>query len=104
MLADSELDYLIGVDAHRDEHVLAVVAAPAGAVVARQAVAADGAGYRQLNVPCTGSRSPKGASTHPRAPTWSASRARARAAARRSAASNANSPAPSTPRSRASQH
>jgi hypothetical protein len=49
MLADSELDYLIGVDAHRDEHVLAVVAAPAGAVVARQAVAADGAGYRQLN-------------------------------------------------------
>jgi transposase len=46
MLAD-ELDYLIGVDTHRDEHVLAVVAAPAGAVVARQAVATDGAGYRQ---------------------------------------------------------
>jgi hypothetical protein len=37
MLAD-ELDYVVGVDTHRDEHVLAVVAAPAGAVVARQAV------------------------------------------------------------------
>ena len=33
MLAD-ELDYVVGVDTHRDEHVLAVVAAPAGAVVA----------------------------------------------------------------------
>jgi hypothetical protein len=31
MLAD-ELDYVIGVDTHRDEHVLAVVTAPAGAV------------------------------------------------------------------------
>jgi len=29
MLAD-ELDYVLGVDTHRDEHVLAVVAAPAG--------------------------------------------------------------------------
>ena len=46
MLAD-ELDYLIGVDTHRDEHVLALVAAPAGAVVARQAVAGKRAGYRQ---------------------------------------------------------
>jgi transposase len=46
MLAD-ELDYLIGVDTHRDEHVLAVVAAPAGAVVARQAAGADGTGYRE---------------------------------------------------------
>jgi hypothetical protein len=33
MLAD-ELDYVIGVDTHRDEHALAVVAAPVGAVVA----------------------------------------------------------------------
>ena len=31
MLAD-ELDYVVGVDTHRDEHVLAVVVAPAGAV------------------------------------------------------------------------
>jgi len=31
MLAD-QLDYVVGVDTHRDEHVLAVVAAPAGLV------------------------------------------------------------------------
>ena len=30
MLAD-ELDYVVGVDTHRDGHVLAVVGAPAGA-------------------------------------------------------------------------
>ena len=41
MLAD-ELDYVIGVDTHRDEHVLAVVAAPAGAVVARRAIEGSG--------------------------------------------------------------
>jgi transposase len=46
MLAD-ELDYVVGVDTHRDEHVLAAVAAPAGAVVARQAVAANARGYRE---------------------------------------------------------
>ena len=45
MLAD-QLDYVIGVDTHLDEHVLAVVAAPAGAVVARRAVAANARGYR----------------------------------------------------------
>ena len=46
MLAD-ELDYVIGVDSHRDEHVLAVVTAPAGAVLARRAIGADGRGYRE---------------------------------------------------------
>ena len=46
MLAD-ELDYVIGVDAHRDEHVLAVVTAPAGAVVARRRIGASGRGYRE---------------------------------------------------------
>ena len=46
MLAD-ELDYVIGVDTHRDEHVLAVVAAPAGAVIAKAAVAANRSGYRE---------------------------------------------------------
>ena len=46
MLAD-ELDYVIGVDTHRDEHVLAVVTAPAGAVVARRAIGADHRGYRE---------------------------------------------------------
>jgi transposase len=44
MLAD-ELDYVVGVDTHLDEHVLAVVAAPSGAVVARRAVGANARGY-----------------------------------------------------------
>jgi transposase len=44
MLAD-ELDYVVGVDTHRDEHVLAVVAAATGAVLARRAVGANGGGY-----------------------------------------------------------
>ncbi len=47
MLAD-ELDYVVGVDTHRDEHVLAVITAPAGAVVAGAAAAASGRGYREL--------------------------------------------------------
>jgi len=47
MLAD-ELDYVVGVDTHRDEHVFAVVAAPAGAVIAGAAAAANGRGYRHL--------------------------------------------------------
>ncbi len=47
MLAD-ELDYVLGVDTHRDEHVLAVVTAPAGAVIAGAAAAANVRGYRQL--------------------------------------------------------
>jgi transposase len=46
MLAD-ELDYVIGVDTHRDEHVLAVVTAPTGAVVARRTIGADRRGYRE---------------------------------------------------------
>lgn len=47
MLAD-ELDYVLGVDTHRDEHVLAVVTAPAGGVIAGAAAAANGRGYREL--------------------------------------------------------
>jgi hypothetical protein len=39
MLAD-ELDYVIGVDTNRDEHVLAVLTATAGAVVAGEALPA----------------------------------------------------------------
>jgi transposase len=46
MLAD-ELDYVVGVDTHRDEHVLAVVAAPVGALVAGKAVRANRRGYRE---------------------------------------------------------
>ena len=44
MLSD-EVDYVVGVDTHRDEHVLAVVAAPSGAVVARRSVRAGARGY-----------------------------------------------------------
>jgi transposase len=44
MLAD-ELDYVVGVDTHLDEHVLAVVAAPSGAVVAQRSVRASARGY-----------------------------------------------------------
>ncbi len=43
MVAD-ELDYVVGVDTHLDEHVLAVGAAPSGAVVARRSVDASGRG------------------------------------------------------------
>jgi transposase len=46
MLAD-ELDYVLGVDTHRDEHVLVALAAPVGAVVARKAVRANAGGYRE---------------------------------------------------------
>jgi transposase len=44
MLAD-ELDYVIGVDTHRDAHVLAVVVAPTGGVVAQRSVKASAGGY-----------------------------------------------------------
>ena len=44
MLAD-EVDYVIGVDTHRDQHTLAVVNAPAGAVVAETVVRASARGY-----------------------------------------------------------
>ena len=44
MLAD-EVDYVVGVDTHRDQHVLAVVASPTGVVVAQRSIAASGRGY-----------------------------------------------------------
>ena len=46
MLAE-KVDYVIGVDTHRDSHALAVVVAPTGAAVAQHAVAADAHGYRE---------------------------------------------------------
>jgi transposase len=46
MLAD-EVDYVIGVDTHRDQHTLAVVVAPTGAVMAQTVVPATGRGYAQ---------------------------------------------------------
>src|SRR6266540_2871782 len=39
MVAD-ELDYVIGIDTHLDEHVLAILAAPSGAVVAQRSISA----------------------------------------------------------------
>ena len=44
MLAD-QLDYMIGVDPHRDEHAVAVVEVRSGVVVFETAVAADSGGY-----------------------------------------------------------
>lgn len=46
MLAD-ELDYVIGVDPHRDTHALAVVSASRGALCFETTVAASEAGYAQ---------------------------------------------------------
>ena len=46
MLAD-EVDYVIGVDTHRDQHTLVVVVAPTGAVLAQTLVRANGRGYAQ---------------------------------------------------------
>jgi transposase len=46
MLAD-EVDYVIGVDTHRDQHTLAVVVAPTGAVLGQTVVRATGRGYAQ---------------------------------------------------------
>jgi transposase len=44
MVAD-ELDYVIGVDTHLDEHVLAVIAASSGAVVAQGSIQTSARGY-----------------------------------------------------------
>jgi transposase len=46
MLAD-ELDFVVGVDTHRDTHTLALVACASGAPVAEATVAATGHGYAQ---------------------------------------------------------
>jgi hypothetical protein len=46
MLAD-ELDYVIGVDPHRDRHALAVVRAATGASLFEVQVAASERGYQQ---------------------------------------------------------
>ena len=46
MLAD-ELDFVVGVDPHRDSHALAVLAVRTGAVVFEAAVTADSGGYAE---------------------------------------------------------
>jgi hypothetical protein len=47
MLAD-QLDFIVGVDPHRDEHALAVVHVLSGAVVFETTVLANGAGYADV--------------------------------------------------------
>ncbi len=47
MLAD-ELDYVVGVDPHRDTHALAVVEVRSGGVVFETSVAANSAGYAEI--------------------------------------------------------
>ena len=39
------VDYVVGVDTHRDEHTLALVEAATGAMVAQRTVSTDGRGY-----------------------------------------------------------
>ncbi len=46
MLAD-EVDYVVGVDTHRDQHVLAVVVASSGAVIAQRSVRSNASGYTE---------------------------------------------------------
>jgi len=46
MLAD-ELDFVVGVDPHRDAHAIGVVEVRSGVVVFESSVAADGAGYAE---------------------------------------------------------
>jgi transposase len=46
MVADG-LDYVVGVDTHRDQHAFAIVEAGSGAVIAQAATAAGADGYRQ---------------------------------------------------------
>lgn len=47
MLAD-QLDYVVGVDPHRDAHALAIVEVRSGVVVLEASVAADRAGYAEV--------------------------------------------------------
>jgi transposase len=44
MLAD-ELDYLVGIDTHRDQHAVAIIDAHTGAVIAQTTTAASAHGY-----------------------------------------------------------
>jgi transposase len=59
MLAD-QLDFVVGVDSHRDTHAVAVVAVPTGVVVLEANIAADSDGYaealRLANVHAPGRR------------------------------------------------
>ncbi len=58
MVAD-ELDYVVGVDTHQDEHTLALVEAATGAVLAQQTVASNSRGYAQALRSAAGGRCPR---------------------------------------------
>ncbi len=49
MVAD-QVDYVVGVDPHRDEHALGVVEVRSGVVVFEAVVAADSGGYAEALV------------------------------------------------------
>jgi hypothetical protein len=70
MLAD-QLDYVVGVDSHRDSHALAVVDVVTGAVVFEATVAATSGGYADAPHSSTSTRT-AGASSRSRAPALSA--------------------------------
>ena len=46
MVAD-EVDYVVGVDTHRDQHAVAIVGAPAGGLVAQRSLRASVCGYAE---------------------------------------------------------
>jgi hypothetical protein len=46
-MLEDQVDYVVGVDTHRDEHVLAVVVASTGAIVAQGSVATTSRGCGQ---------------------------------------------------------
>ena len=66
MLAD-ELDYVIGVDPHRDTHAFAVVDVRSGGVVFEATAVADGEGYAERAASCRRSTRPAGAPSRSRA-------------------------------------
>ena len=49
MLAD-QLDYIVGVDPHRDSHALAVVHVQSGSVIFESTVAADSDGLSLIHI------------------------------------------------------
>jgi hypothetical protein len=62
------VDYVVGVDTHRDEHTLALVEAATGTVIAQRAVAANGAAATHRRFDSLSSRLTPAASGRSRAP------------------------------------
>ncbi len=55
MLAE-QVDYVVGVDTHRDQHALAIVDAHTGAVIAQTTTAASARGYEEPSASRIGTR------------------------------------------------